>query len=1715
MAGFYVDDIAITVTDAPTIKKFLTFEGSENLSSTASCPWIFIDTSENDKDYIKENDIYSTARGIAKEYTDYYQMNNLLYPNKQGKYVIKLKETEDEESFTDQFRLLVVDHGNNVNIAVNENGNVFTYRDSGIALPFSAVDNHGKNVLPVITDEDEIGCRVHDSDYIDLDFKGMGNPQQPIFLLRVKGYIDDHTQGDPTGQQPIIRIQTQNSSGQWVTRNIFYPRWKWSTHGYDMTGLFPYAKKIRLLASSCHTHKYHLIDWAVISTKIQKPVTITELSPISAIRSDGTDITAALSNADGNRVHLSQGEKVTIKFNVPAGNESKRDFIVKSRGYYIPTGTFFFYTWDGSNWSQRDGWSIVENGDQTREFDLSLWQPDPQGTYKVRIWQDYFFDPASIDYVGLKRDNRNLIMSYATDLRNGNSILNLLNASDNQQHLWDWGEDWGIRNRWVEIGWVDSFVNTPPSTNPVFVTNTSSPAPRINWTYSDIDGNPQYQHEIEVWSQAGGLGSNLWDSPVGWGTATSENYDGQPLESSVQYYARVRASDSLGWGTWAEAAFTVGTNQPPTAEAGPDITVDATSSCNTSVALDASASYDPDGDTLTFTWTGPFGTLDGSKPAVFLNAGTFLIKLFVSDGKGGTGTDSVTITVNDLYPPIPDLSPLPQITGECSVIITNLPTATDSCAGVVAGITDSLEFTTPGTHTIIWSYDDGFGNVSTQSQVIVVTDNQAPVPDSSSLPQITGDCKVEITEYPTATDNCSGTIIGTTTDSLVYEHQGTYAITWNFKDNNGNVATQLQTVTVTDQTAPVPDIASLPVINESCVATISVFPTATDNCAGKIVGTTTDSLTYAANGTYTITWHYDDGSGNVSTQIQTIVIADNTPPVPDASSLPPINGACMVSTTEIPTATDNCAGSIAGTTVDPLVYTTPGTYTITWVYNDRNGNTSTQTQAVVVTDNTPPVPDAISLLTVYESCDITIDQFPTATDECMGTVVGTTIDPLTYTTIGTYTITWKYDDQHGNISTQTQSVIFVDNTPPVPDETQLPVISGSCKVTLDTRPSATDDCQGKIIATTSDPLTYSNLGTYTVTWKYDDGHGNVATQTQSVVVIDNVPPVPDRTSLPQINGSCMVTIDEFPTATDACAGTIMATTTDPLIYTTKGMYTINWRYDDRNGNVSTQTQSVVVADTTPPVPKFAELPTLYGDCCLNVCQKPKAIDDCRGKITGTTTDPLFYTTPGTYTITWKYNDGNGNVTTQTQMVVIADHNPPVPNLAQLPVIQGECKVKIKKSPTATDNCKGAIIGTTTDPLVYKTAGTYTITWNYDDSSGNVSTQTQTVVVIDTTAPVPVVSPLPTINGDCYVKVCKKPKAMDNCERKIIGTTTDPLVYTTTGTYTITWRYDDGNGNVSTQTQSVIVADHTPPVPDKTTLPVMRGDCKVKVCCYPTATDNCKGKIIGTTTDLLYYLTPGTYTITWRYNDGSGNISTQTQSVVVNDNTPPVPDVTTLPVVNGDCNVKICTYPTATDECKGKVTGKTVDPLSYTIEGTYTIRWEYKDGNGNKSTQLQTVIVSDNTPPVPDISPLPVIQGDCGVSVCKKPTATDNCSNEGIVGTTSNPLSYTKVGTFKILWTYTDASSNATTQEQTIIVRDNIAPVPSSSQLPDIWGTLGKCGGCYTVKCYPSANDNCKGRIVATTTCPLTYCRKGDFTITWKYDDGNGNITTQNQKVHIR
>jgi hypothetical protein len=856
---------------------------------------------------------------------------------------------------------------------------------------------------------------------------------------------------------------------------------------------------------------------------------------------------------------------------------------------------------------------------------------------------------------------------------------------------------------------------------------------------------------------------------------------------------------------------------------------------------------------------------------------------------------------------------------------------------------------------------------------------------------------------------------------------------------------------------------------------------------------TTPNLTFNVTGltactAYTFIVKAKDAAGNVSDASNTLNIntLDSTPPV--TPTLANATGECSVTVTA-PTTTDACAGTITGTTSNPLTYSTQGTYQITWTFDDGNGNQTTAVQTVVVDDVTPPTTPTIADAT--GKCSVTVTA-PTTTDACAGTITGTTINPLTYSTQGTYQITWTFDDGNGNQTTAVQTVVVDDVTPPTTPT--IASATGECSVTV-TAPTTNDACAGTITGTTSNPLTYSTQGTYQITWTFDDGNGNQTTAIQTVVVDDVTPPT--TPTIASATGECSVTVTA-PTTTDACAGTITGTTSNPLTYSTQGTYQITWTFDDGNGNQTTAVQTVVVDDVTPPTtPTIADA---TGECSVTVTA-PTTTDACAGTITGTTINPLTYSTQGTYQITWTFDDGNGNQTTAVQTVVVDDVTAPIITLTGSSLIAVEAgDTYTELGATANDNCDGSLSVTIGGDVVNNlVVGSYNITYNVSDASGNAANQvTRSVVVQDGTAPIITLNGNATINVECgqtYTELGAT--AVDNTQTSISvvigGDIVNPSV---NGVYYVTYNATDGEGNVATEfIRTVTVSDNTAPITP--TIANATGECSVTVTA-PTTTDNCAGTITGTTSNPLTYSLQGTYQITWTFDDGNGNQTTAVQTVVVDDVTPPT--TPTLANATGECSVTV-TAPTTTDACAGTITGATTDSLTYSLQGTYQITWTFNDGNGNQTTAIQTVEVDDVTPPTTPT--LANATGECSVTVTA-PTTNDACAGT-ITGTTSNPLTYSTQGTYQITWTFNDGNGNQTTAIQTVVVDDVTAPVIALNGNSTI--TL-EAGSVYT-ELGASVNDNCaSGLSVVIGGDVVNTSFVGTYVITYNANDGNGNNATQ-------
>jgi len=108
------------------------------------------------------------------------------------------------------------------------------------------------------------------------------------------------------------------------------------------------------------------------------------------------------------------------------------------------------------------------------------------------------------------------------------------------------------------------------------------------------------------------------------------------------------------------------------------------------------------------------------------------------------------------------------------------------------------------------------------------------------------------------------------------------------------------------------------------------------------------------------------------------------------------------------------------------------------------------------------------------------------------------------------------------------------------------------------------------------------------------------------------------------------------------------------------------------------------------------------------------------------------------TRTWTATDNCGNFSTQSQVIVVFDITPPV--LAGVPIdITVECDaIPAASTPTATDNCDADVeisFGEVRTDGVCDDDFVLTRTWTATDNCGNLSTESQVIVVFDITQPI--------------------------------------------------------------------------------------------------------------------------------------------------------------------------------------------------------------------------------------------------------------------------------------------------------------------------------------------------------------------------------------------
>ncbi|XP_038047521.1 hyalin-like [Patiria miniata] len=782
-----------------------------------------------------------------------------------------------------------------------------------------------------------------------------------------------------------------------------------------------------------------------------------------------------------------------------------------------------------------------------------------------------------------------------------------------------------------------------------------------------------------------------------------------------------------------------------------------------------------------------------------------------------------------------------------------------------------------------------------------------------------------------------------------------------------------------------------------------------------------------------------------------------------------------------PTATDASSYDTRSTHAPGELFPVAATQ-VTYTFTDVNGLSSTCVFTVTVTfGNGRPLVINCPANIIQEvstgnrnGIEVTWNLPTVADDSGIQPTISLTsnaqLGPGSFFPFGSYTITYRATDVEGNSESCSFTVIVVDRVPPVlncPPNIIREVTSGNgngIEVSWNV-PTATDNSGAEPTVSLSSnsqqgPGSFFQFGTYTIAYLATDETGNSMTCSFTVTVVDNEPPVisgcQNNIVLTTANMQGLNVFWTPPTATDASSYDTRSTHAPGELFPVAATQ-VTYTFTDVNGLSSTCVFTVTVT--------FGDGGPLVINCPANIIQEvstgnrngievtwnlPTVADDSGIQPTISLTSnaqlgPGSFFPFGSYTITYRATDVEGNSESCSFTVTVVDRVPPVlncpPNIIQEVTSGNGNGIEVSWNvPTATDNSGAApnvflTSNSQQTPGSFFAFGTYTITYTASDGAGNSVSCSFTVNVV---SPNPCL-PSPCQNGGtcfnsssgilifcvcpegfsgvrCEIYVDNEPPVISGCQNNIVLTTSNMQglnVFWTPPTATDASSYD---------TRST----HAP------------GEL------FPVAAT----QVTYTFTDVNGLSSTCVFTVTVTFGDGGPlviNCPANIIQEVSTGNRNGIEVTWNLPTVADDSGIQ----PTISLTSNAQL-----GPGSFFPFGSYTITYRATDVEGNSESCSFTVTVVDRVPPVLNCPPniiQEVTSGNGnGIEVSwNVPTATDNSGAAPNVFLTSNsqqtPGSFFAFGTYTITYTASDGAGNSVSCSFTVNVVSPNPCLPSPCQ----------------------------------------------------------------------
>lgn len=1079
-----------------------------------------------------------------------------------------------------------------------------------------------------------------------------------------------------------------------------------------------------------------------------------------------------------------------------------------------------------------------------------------------------------------------------------------------------------------------------------------------------------------------------------------------------------------------------------------------------------------------------------------------------------------------------------------------IPAGQDS---VVLNIQGVLDYTTEGTETVILDLVGGGCTCTAPPSVSMdILDNDTPLALTTS-----GTTTICLGESVNLTANTSGSVTPYTSgwdngapagNNVTVSPTTTTTYTFTLTDAcGGQTLNSSETVTVVRPDFTVDD-------DEQCFDGHSFSFTNTGATGGSVThhwdfgDSNSSSLenptyVYASSGNYTVT-HYVIyvAEGCTASADASIAVFDE----PSVLAIVDQNVSCaggsdggLTAFVSGGTSPFNYLWTPGNQTTQSITGLSVGSYTVN--VTDANGCTDAVTGNIIQDDS--ELPNALCQnATVYinsmGSATISATAVDAGSSDNCG-IASLVVSPNAFTCadVGANPVVLTVTDVNGNVASCNATVNVLDTVAPTALCQNLTVTldaSGNASITSAQIDNGSfDNCGVQSISLNPNTFTCSDLGANTVTLTVTDVGGNVSTCGATVTVLEDTDPnavCQDISVSLDATGNVSVTGTQLGSgSTDNCAIVDITVTPSDFTCAEIGDNPVVVTVVDANGNSASCNATVSVSDDLAPNAVCQNI-SVYLDGSGNASIVAADVDggstdNCAiDNISATPTD-FTCADVGPNAVQLTVTDVSGNQSNCVATVSVEDTISPVAVCQDVTVQldqNGNASVVASDVDNgSTDNCGSVTLDITPNSFDCTVSSPGQVQLSVTDASGNVSTCTAIVNLVENTPPTAVCQDvsvqLDAAGNASVVAADVDGGSFDNCGVATLSVNPSTFDCSNVGENTVTLTASDANGNSATCSAIITVIDNVNPTAicqDITVQLDATGSVSIAAADVDNgSTDNCGITSYSVTPNAFNCSNLGMSSVTLTVTDANGNTSTCSANVTVEDNVPPTAlcqDIT----VQLDANGNVSVVPGQVDNGSADVcglAGLSLDITDFDCSnlGQNAVVLTVEDNSGNTSTCSANVVVEDGTNPNAVCQNMTLYldaNGVAGVSPSDVDGgSTDNCSVDGF-SLSQTDFTCADLGQGFVTLTVTDGSGNTDDCVSVFNVLDTISPAISNCP-SDITVQPGSSNCTPSVIwTAPTESDNCSVTMSSNFSSGDNF-PVGTTTVVYTATDQSGNSAT--------